>query len=179
MKTVNYIRHLNAVFEEFSRDSRLNPTHISLYMALFQLWNHYQFTEEFYINREEVMKLSRIGSKGTYHRCIRQLDQWNYIIYKPSHNPFQGSKIKMFVFETTIEQASNLYAVNFRTGSKQVLVSKDKGKQKIQNSINRKEQSREAYRKSAHQLPEPCEPEAFTFQDNLKIIAVKNYNEPL
>src|SRR5690606_25104047 len=39
MEEVNYVKHLNGVFRQFARDSRLNPTHISLYMALFQLWN--------------------------------------------------------------------------------------------------------------------------------------------
>ena len=33
---MNYIKLLNAAFEKFYFDDRLNPTHISLYMALFQ-----------------------------------------------------------------------------------------------------------------------------------------------
>ena len=36
---MNYIKLLNAAFEKFYFDDRLNPTHISLYMALFQEWN--------------------------------------------------------------------------------------------------------------------------------------------
>jgi len=42
-------------------------------MALFQLWNNNRFPDEFYINRNEVMQFSRIGSKTTYHRCIKEL----------------------------------------------------------------------------------------------------------
>ena len=99
MEEVNYIKHLNAVFNQFSKDSRLNPTHISLYIALFQLWNLNRFLEEFFINRDEVMQLSKIGSKSTYHRCIKELNHWKYIVYFPSHNPYRGSKIKMFKFE--------------------------------------------------------------------------------
>ena len=71
MQEINYIKHLNAVFNQFSKDNRLNPTHISLYIALFQLWNLNRFLEEFFINRDEVMQLSKIGSKSTYHRCIK------------------------------------------------------------------------------------------------------------
>ncbi|HQU66317.1 MAG TPA: hypothetical protein PK769_12660, partial [Flavobacteriaceae bacterium] len=104
MEEINYIRHLNGVFEQFSKDSRLNPTHISLYVALFQLWNTNFFREEFYINREEVMDFSKIGSKSTYHRCIKELSHWNYLLYIPSHNPFKGSRIKMFDFGTSTEQ---------------------------------------------------------------------------
>lgn len=101
---VNYIQHLNAVFKAFQEDSRLNPTHISLYLALFQLWNHHRFRESFHVNREDVMKISKIGSKSTYHRCVKELNHYNYLVYNPSHNPFKGSKIKMLKFGTTSGQ---------------------------------------------------------------------------
>ncbi|MDV7188472.1 hypothetical protein R3X25_14360 [Lutibacter sp. TH_r2] len=101
---MNYITHLNGVFHQFSKDARLNPTHISLYIALFQLWNYNRFPEEFYINREEIMKFSKIGSNTTYHRCIKELSHWKYILYKPSHNPFKGSKVRLFNFSTSDKQ---------------------------------------------------------------------------
>ncbi|WP_303317182.1 hypothetical protein Q4Q34_02130 [Flavivirga abyssicola] len=110
MNNVNYILHLKGVFLQFSKDGRLNPTHISLYVALFQIWNSNRFMEEFYINREEVMSFSKIGSKSTYHKCIKELNHWKYIIYYPSHNPFKGSKIKMFNFETSSEQVVDTYS---------------------------------------------------------------------
>ena len=101
---LNYIKHLNGIFHQFSKDTRLNPTHISLYVALFQFWNYNRFPDEFYINREEVMKFSKIGSNTTYHRCIKELSHWKYILYKPSHNPFKGSKVKLFNFSTSDKQ---------------------------------------------------------------------------
>lgn len=100
---MNYIKHLNAVFKRFSTDARLNPTHISLYMALFQFWNIGRFQEQFYINREEVMKMAKIGSKATYHRCLKSLHKWKYIVYLPSHNPFKGSQIKMLIYGTSTD----------------------------------------------------------------------------
>lgn len=103
---MNYIKHLNAVFQKFAVDSRLNPTHISLYMALFQFWNINRFPKTFFLNREEVMQLSKIGSKVTYHRCLKQLDDWKYIQYMPSHNPFKGSEIRMLNFCTTSETST-------------------------------------------------------------------------
>ena len=110
---MNYIKHLNGVFQQFSKDSRLNPTHISLYIGLFQLWNYNRFPEEFYINRAEIMKFSKIGSNTTYHRCIRELSNWKYIIYSPSHNPFKGSKVKLFNFSTSDKQEMYLdYPIN-------------------------------------------------------------------
>ena len=68
---MNYIKHLNAVFQKVYADKRLNTTHVSLYMALFQFWNLNRFREEFYIDRQEVMELSKIGSTATYHRCFK------------------------------------------------------------------------------------------------------------
>lgn len=106
MTSVNYIRHLSAVFQLFSKDSRLHPTHISLYVTLFQYWNINRFPEIFYINREEVMKMAKIGSLKTYHRCLRGLDDWKYISYIPSHNIYKGSQIRMLRFETTSDTTS-------------------------------------------------------------------------
>jgi hypothetical protein len=135
MQKVNYIKHLKGVFLQFSKDNRLNPTHISLYVALFQIWNNNRFLEEFYINREEVMSFSKIGSKSTYHKCIRELNHWKYLIYYPSHNPFKGSKIKMFNFETSSGQALVHSNTKIVTSSGQALVSINKHIQTNKNSI--------------------------------------------
>jgi hypothetical protein len=87
-------------------------------MALFQFWNLNRFPELFFINREEIMQLSKIGSKATYHRCLKNMDDWNYIKYLPSHNPYKGSKIKMLIFGTTSEQFMN----QSETSDEQVVV---------------------------------------------------------
>ena len=105
---MNYIKHLNGVLYQFSKDSRLNSTHISLYIGLFYIWNYNRFPEKFFINREEIMKQSKIGSTTTYHRCIKVLSYWKYIEYYPSHNPFKGSSVKMFQFGTTNNLEVNL-----------------------------------------------------------------------
>lgn len=136
MGDVNYIKHLNAVFLQFSKDSRLNPTHISLYVALFQLWNNYHFPTEFYINREEAMKLSKIGSKTTYHRCIKELHHWKYLIYEPSHNPFKGSRIKMFNFGTSDGQALYPNPTNIGTSNGRAVVPINKQNQTRKNNTN-------------------------------------------
>ena len=136
MEQINYIKHLNAVFLHFSKDSRLNPTHISLYVGLFQLWNNYHFPVEFYINREEAMKLSKIGSKTTYHRCIKELHHWKYLLYEPSHNPFKGSRIKMFNFGTSDGQALYPNDTNIGTSNGQAVVSINKHIQTGRNKAN-------------------------------------------
>lgn len=92
---MNYITHLNAAFHEFYSDSRLHGGHISLYMALFFYWNLHRFPEAFYANRIEIMKLSKIGSRSTYHRLIKDLSDWEYINYLPTQNPTQKTMVSM------------------------------------------------------------------------------------
>jgi hypothetical protein len=121
------------VFLQFSKDGRLNPTHISLYVALFQLWNNYHFPDNFHINREEVMQFSKIGSKTTYHRCIKELHHWKYLLYEPSHNPFHSSKIKMFNFGTSDGQPPYPSHTNIGTSNGQAVVPINKH---IQTGIN-------------------------------------------
>ncbi|MDL5514962.1 hypothetical protein QSE00_24345 [Arenibacter sp. M-2] len=106
---MNYIKLLNAAFEKFYFDDRLNPTHISLYMALFQEWNSSRFADEFYVNRRDLMRCAKIGSKSTYHRCVTDLDSWLYLSYFPSNNPYKGSKIKMSIIGTSNEPDMGRY----------------------------------------------------------------------
>jgi len=101
---MNYIKHLTSAMENFIKDDRLNPAHISLYLALFQYWNLNRFSNPVSICRGEIMKLSKIGSNSTYHRCIKQLHHWNYLEYLPSYNPFKGSEVNMFNFCKRSEQ---------------------------------------------------------------------------
>ncbi len=101
---MNYIKQLTAAMTRFTDDERLNPAHVSLYLALFQLWNINRFRNPISINRTEVMKISKIGSRVTYHKCIKELHAWRYLEYRPSHNPLKGSKVYMFNFETSDKQ---------------------------------------------------------------------------
>tara|TARA_R110001632_G_scaffold124433_4_gene237305 strand:+ start:578 stop:1255 length:678 start_codon:yes stop_codon:yes gene_type:complete len=133
---MNYIKHLNGVFLQFSKDNRLNPTHISLYVGLFQLWNNYHFCDAFHINRQEVMAYAKIGSKSTYHRCLKELHHWKYLFYTPSHNPFQGSRIRMFDFGTSDGHVVYPYRPKTRTSNGQVVVLLNKHIETIKNKTN-------------------------------------------
>lgn len=106
---MNYIKLLNAVYGEFFEDDRLNATHISLYLALFQEWNLSRFAKEFFINRSDIMRASKIASKTSYHRCLVELKDWGYIQYFPSKNPYKSSKVSMVIFKTTDCRSSGEY----------------------------------------------------------------------
>ena len=93
---MNYIKLLAGFFEKASDDDKLNPTHISMYMALFQFWNINHFQNPISISRNQVMKVSKICSFATYHKCIRELNEYGYLRYLPSYNPYKGSLITLF-----------------------------------------------------------------------------------
>jgi hypothetical protein len=141
---MNYIKHLTGFFEKIINDHSLNPTHISLYISLFQCWNTNRFQNPISITRDEVMRISKICSKATYHKCIRELHQKGYLVYEPSYNPFRGSLVYLLNFEENLkpvlkkarkssnnelvaehltEQVVNKRQTSALTGSEQALVS--------------------------------------------------------
>lgn len=134
---MNYIRHLTGFYDKIQQDERLNPTHISLYIALFQFWNLNHFQNPISISRNEMMKLSKISAFGTYHKCIKELQIFGYIEYIPSFNPYKGSLVNLYNFEnsdvqnlnkkhnkkqTTFEQALNQYHIKNDTANRQALI---------------------------------------------------------
>jgi len=95
---MNYIKHLTGFFDKVANDNQLNATHVSIYMALFQFWNCNRFRNPISISRDEVMRISKISSKATYHKCLKALHSKSYINYEPSYNPFKGSHVYLFNF---------------------------------------------------------------------------------
>jgi SOS-response transcriptional repressor LexA len=90
---MNYIKHLTGFFIRIASEETIYPTHISLYIALFQSWNINRFKNPISISRDEMMKASRIASKATYHKCIKELQSMGFIDYLPSYNPYSGSEV--------------------------------------------------------------------------------------
>ncbi|PZR01315.1 MAG: hypothetical protein DI539_28590 [Flavobacterium psychrophilum] len=88
-------KNIIRLFENVVWDETMLPSHISMYVSLLQLWSTNQFLKSFRIHRDEVMKLSRIRSLATYHRCIRQLDTAGLIDYAPSYDPYKGSLVEI------------------------------------------------------------------------------------
>lgn len=135
---MNYIKHLTGFFDRVVKDRHLNPTHISLYMALFQYWNVNRFQNPISITRDEIMRISKICSKATYHKCMKELNDKSYIKYEPSFNPFKGSMVILFNFSDDLkpttkktasssnilpvtEHAMNKLCTSSETGTEQVI----------------------------------------------------------
>jgi hypothetical protein len=51
------------------------------------------------------MRTSKVGSANTYTRCLRELNDWGYIDYKPSNNPCRGSLVNLYRFDTSTDNS--------------------------------------------------------------------------
>lgn len=74
-------------------DRRLLASHISLFTALSVCWQQNGFNSPFAVTRKTLMAFSKIASIATYHKCIRELDEYGYIRYQPSYHPMRGSLV--------------------------------------------------------------------------------------
>lgn len=109
---MNYVRHLNAFFMFVRSDERLTCSHVSLYMALFQYWNFNRFQNPFPVYRDNMMKQSKIGSKNTYHKCIKELHEAKYIYYHSSPSRFLPVKISIARLDTEDEPITRYKQLN-------------------------------------------------------------------
>jgi len=61
------------------------------------------------------MNNSKIGSLATYHKCIKELDAFGYIVYKPTYNSYIGTSIHIESFPPShIEVLKNHIFTNRR-----------------------------------------------------------------
>ena len=76
-----------------SGDARINVWHFSIYLALLYKLRANGFGSAVQITRKEVMLLAHVGSIATYHKCIRQLQEYGYIHYDPSFDRYKKTTI--------------------------------------------------------------------------------------
>ena len=85
---MNHVEFFRAIAE----DPRITPLHISLYMALLYL-KDLRPIGELHVYSCEVMRLAKISSPNTYRKGMRDLDAFGYMIFEPSFDPAQGSRV--------------------------------------------------------------------------------------
>lgn len=95
-KQVKELANFYAAIED---DHRIGTTHISLYMALFHVYNSKGFQNPIEITRASVMQTAKIRGIATYHRCIRDLQEFGYIVYTPSYNPAISSTVQIIALK--------------------------------------------------------------------------------
>jgi hypothetical protein len=98
---VNYVAHLNQWNTRVKGDSRLTAGHISLYYALFHVWNDRRFQNPINVYRDEMIQNSGVSTRNKYAQFLRELGEWGYIQYTPQDKSSLGSHIHMIAFDTT------------------------------------------------------------------------------
>jgi hypothetical protein len=84
---------LTGFYLAIENDTRIGTVHISLYMALLQQWNLNGGLNPVIIARAAIMRAAKINARYTYNKCMNNLQEFGYIDYKPSTNPFNHSTV--------------------------------------------------------------------------------------
>ena len=82
---------LNLFFESTSGRSTITAHDISLFASIYSVYQANFYSTEFHTSRRSLMLKRKIRSKATYHKCLKDLIESGYIIYKPSYHPIDGS----------------------------------------------------------------------------------------
>jgi len=78
-----------------STDNRISVWHMGMYVAILQLWYQGGYKNPVAVTRRKILGLSHIGNIVTYHKCIKELEQYGYIRYVPSYHPINGSMVHL------------------------------------------------------------------------------------
>ena len=78
-------------YEAIEIDPRIGVTHISLYMALLMQWNLKGGSNPVEISRSTLMKTAKINSRFTFYKCMKDLNDFRYINYRPTVSKFSLS----------------------------------------------------------------------------------------
>lgn len=91
------LQQLSDLIEPATSGERLKPTHISLHFALCHIWVVDQFQECYNVSRKQLIRLSRIRSKATYHKTIKELTNLGYIQFRLFYRPKTDSNVTLLV----------------------------------------------------------------------------------
>lgn len=79
--------------EKARKDARIGPVHISLFTAMIKCWSEDGYPLSVNIISRDLMNVAKICSPTTYHRIIRQLDEFGYIIYVRTNSKWECSQV--------------------------------------------------------------------------------------
>lgn len=86
-------------FHRIEEDVRITTAHISVYTSLWKLQQEQESKQPLRLFSREVMKICKISSYSTYHKTIRQLHEFGYILYEPSFNHYKGSVFELIMLK--------------------------------------------------------------------------------
>ena len=83
--------------ESLVSDERVTVWQMGMVLGMVQLANGNKIEDPISISRKKVMLLSHINNLMTYHRCIKDLQDFGYIKYYPSYHP--GIRTTVYLIE--------------------------------------------------------------------------------
>lgn len=87
------LHQLNKGVAKFQRDKRLNAWHIALLAAVYIMALQQCRSRQIKVSRSRLMVLSHINTLPTFHKYFKQLQDMDYLIYRPSYHPGVRSEI--------------------------------------------------------------------------------------
>lgn len=83
------------MLHRLSNDPRVNVWHVGICMAVAHLSHSREGLNPVAVTRHMVMRSAHIGSVATYHKCIRQLQEYGYIRYEPSYSYYSRTTMEL------------------------------------------------------------------------------------
>jgi hypothetical protein len=93
MLLVEVCKPIAGFFDAIQKDGRICITHIGIYASLVAYWQAHGFENPVRAYAWEIMAVAKISANTTYHKCIRDLHDFGYILYEPSFKRNERSKI--------------------------------------------------------------------------------------
>lgn len=98
---MNSIDNFSCLFFWFFRnsraDARLNVWHLALLFAILALAAEQQRLKSIAVSRRMLMLLSHIHTIPTYHKYLKEIQDWGYIMYRPSFHPGVRSEVDILM----------------------------------------------------------------------------------
>lgn len=98
---MDQLKTLSDFFNAIAGDPRISITHIGIYASLLQYWKSQNYENPFNVYSYEIMVLAKISASTTYHKIIKDLSDFGYMKYEPSFKRNQGSKVYIFLPESS------------------------------------------------------------------------------
>lgn len=93
------MKEITDFVERARGDPRLGPAHFSVYMSVVYLWAQQGASGPARVCGRELSQVAKIVGTTPLYRRLRELHQFGYIVYEPSYNPAERSKVFLPLME--------------------------------------------------------------------------------
>lgn len=89
-----YVEQLISFFVRAGADHRIGPYHVALYVVLFEQWCINNGKNPISVGSTQIRQLAKMG-RTSYHKYMRELEEYGYITYVRSYSPVLGSLVSL------------------------------------------------------------------------------------